>query len=413
MKIIILVDTIPALELFLPILNALPATCEVLFINYYSWNVNGRKTIDQALQKNGLKTIAYQRLNNVEKLLKEEAPNVIVLSRDTTNAIEQSFIELAKCMNIPTLLVPHGIWAPEERKIWTIKRSSDWLKHLYALGIQGQRVIKNGEFRWSQLIQAGIFWMNRDLKRKPVFDGHGGCSNIAVFGQATKDLLVSEGINPERITVTGNPKFDLLYQTKSKEPTLALIKQLGISNNQNIILLLTDYLVESGIWTAKQRIQFVMAIITAVNKLPACKLVNENSSRSRNESDYLEIIHNIPQPPVICKTTPLPELLNVCKIAITLMSTAGLEAMAMDKPLVVVNLFNNITPFGDASGALIVRKEADLLPVLQMLIRGSFSHELKKSADKYVYDQAYVQDGEAATRIADLIIRLSQCRQIS
>jgi hypothetical protein len=150
-----------------------------------------------------------------------------------------------------------------------------------------------------------------------------------------------------------------------------------------------------------------MAIVKAVNNLPRCKLVIKIHPLSENESDYLEIIKDISEPPLICKDTPLPELLNACNVAITLMSTAGLEAMAMGKPLVVVNLFNNITPFGEASGAVVVHREDDLLPALQTVLYEGLSDKLKESANKYVYQQAYIQDGKAASRIANLVIQLA------
>jgi len=410
MKIIFLVDNIPAIEMFMPIIKELPSGWEVLVINYDGWTRKRRAEIEQALQKLGLnyKTIEGRSRRNVEKLLKEEGPSVVVLSCDTTTPLGQLFIKYANSKHIPTLLIPHGIWAPEDRRIWTIRRASVWMKHLYALGFQGLRVIKAGDFSWGRLIRTGLFSLRRDLKRRPMFDGHGGCSKIAVFGDAMKELLISEGVSPEHIAVTGNPKFDFIYYAKESNYKSELCQSWGTPNDEDIILLLTDYLVEFGMWTVKQRKHFVMAIAEAVAKLPGCKLVIKIHPLLESESDYLEITKDIPEPPLICQDASMPELLNACSVGITVMSTAGLEVMAMGKPLLVVNLFNDIILFDEASGAIVVRSEDDLLPVLETVLYEGLSEETKETADKYVYQQAYIQDGKAANRIANLIIQMAR-----
>jgi UDP-N-acetylglucosamine 2-epimerase len=409
MKAIFLVDNIPAIEMFMPIIKRLPGLWEVLVINHDGWTKKRRAEIEQALQKLGLdyKTIEDRSPRNVEKLLQEEEPSVVVLPRDTTTHLEQLFIKHANSKHIPTLLVPHGMWAPKERKNWSVRILRAWLKHFCLLVFQGRRVLKTGDFSWSRLIQTTLFRLRRDLKRKPIFDGHGGCSKIAVFGDAMKELLISEGVSPKRIEVTGNPKFDYLYYAKGSDYKSKLCGALGISNDHDIILLLTDYLVESGIWTTQQRKEFVTAVANAAATLPRSKLVIKIHPILETETDYLEIARDLPEPPVICRDTPLPELLSACSLVITVSSTAGLEAMAMAKPLLVLNLFNDVTLFDEASGAMVVRSEGELLPALETALYKGLRQETKEAANKFVYQQAYIQDGKAAKRIADLIIQMA------
>lgn len=385
-------------------------TWDIQLVNYYVRNKKGQQEIGQFLRKMGLKTIEVDRLNNVERLLLEERPDIVVLSRDTTSSMEGDFIKYSKSLDIPTLLVPHGVWSPDERKNWTIGRSFGWIKHMYDLGFQGLQLIKTGVFSWHYLIESGLFWLRRDLKPKPTFDGHGGCSKIAVFGDAIKGLLVSEGLAPDSIKVTGNPKFDILYNVKANGDSSELRQSLGISSNEKVIVLLTDYLVEIGLWTVKQREQFILTIVEAVNNLPKCKLIIKIHPLSENEVDYLKIVKKVPKKPIICRNTSLPELLNTCNLGITVMSTAGLEAMALGKILMVVNLFNDLSPFNEAGGVVVVHKKEDLLPALKVLLSHGLGDAMKENADKYVYQQAYIQDGKAASRIADLIIQMVENR---
>ncbi|MFC1911845.1 UDP-N-acetylglucosamine 2-epimerase [Chloroflexota bacterium] len=409
MKIIFLVDNIPAVEMFLPIIKALLGNWEVLIVNYDGWTRRKRIEIENFIQKLALryKTIGKRNRHGVEEILQEEQPDVVVLARDEATYLEQLFIELANSRHIPTLLVPHGIWAPGERKPWCIRGVFSRARHLYRLGFQGYRVIREGNFSWVRLIGAALFRMTRDLRSRPLLAGHGGCSRIAAFGEAMKELLISEGLSPERITVTGNPKFDLLYNAKKGGHESEMRKSLGIKKDENIVLLLTDYLVEFGAWTAAQRKNFIMAICEAVAQLPVCKLVIKIHPVNETEADYLRITKDLPNPPLVCKDVPLPELINACNVAITVMSTAGLEVMAMGKPLLAVNFFDDVTPFDESSGVTVVHSESDLLAPLELALRSGLSKEKKEAADKYVSRQAYVQDGKAASRIADLILEMT------
>lgn len=410
MKTVFLVDNIPAIEMFAPIIRELPDRWEVLAINFEGWTRRETAQVEKALQEKGFnyKTVEGWSRRNVEKLLQQEAPGVVVLSRDTTTPLEQLFIGCANSMRIPTLLVPHGMWTPQARGNWGLRAAPAWLKHLYRLAFQGLRVVRIGGFSWGRLIHTGLFRLRRDLKRRPMLDGHGGCSKIAVLGNAMKEILISGGIGPEHIEVTGNPKFDSLYHAKESDCKSKVCGTWGLPGDHNIILLLTGYFVELGTWTAGQRKEFVMAIANAVAKLPRSKLVIKIHPVMESEADYLEITGDLPEPPIVCHDVSLPELLSACSLAITVGSTAGLEAMAMGKPLLVVDFFNDVTPFDEASGAIVVRNRGDLVPALEAVICRGLSQETKDTVNNYVYQQAYVQDGKAAKRIADLVVRMTQ-----
>ena len=230
---------------------------------------------------------------------------------------------------------------------------------------------------------------------------------MAVSGNVTKELFVAEGIGPEHIVVTGNPKFDYLFLAKEIDCKSRVCQRYGIPEDKDIVLLLTGYSVEFGYWTPEQRKQFVMAIYKAASKLPQSKLIIKLHPVVEKEADYQEIVKDLHQPPVICQNVPLGELLLACSLAITALSSAGIEAMAAGKPLVVVNLFGDETPFDETSGVIIVRKENDLLPALEAILHKGLSEGMKETASKFVYQHAHAQDGKAAKKIADLIVQMT------
>ena len=171
--------------------------------------------------------------------------------------------------------------------------------------------------------------------------GHGECQKMALFGDAAKETLVSEGIDPGRLIVTGNPKFDRVYYSKGDNCKGRIRDKWHLTANMDIILLLTQPFVEAKYWRLEQRRSFINAVANAVAGFPNTQLIIKLHSPHEKEEYYHEIVDNLSSHPIICSNSPLHELLNACSLAITVSSTAALEAMAIGKPIVIISLFNN------------------------------------------------------------------------
>jgi hypothetical protein len=411
MKAVFLVNATPNVEMFVPIMKELPHNWESLVINLDRWAK--RAEIEQKLQEFGVNymTIGGWSRREVDKVLQEVQPSVVIMPHDTAIPPDRLFISCADSKHIPTLYVLHGMLSPGASPRATRRGHPygpgirSWIRYLSMLLLGAFRLVQLDSLSRRRLIETGWLWIKHALRYKP--EGHGGCSKIAVFGDATKELFVSEGISPERIVVTGSPKFDQLFYTKGSDCKSKVCRRYGIPEDKDIILLLTGYFVEFGLWTPGQREQFVMAIYQAISKLPQTKLIIKLHPAVEKEADYQEIIKDLPEPPVICQDVLLWELLHACRMAITVNSTTGLEAMAVGKPLMIVNFWGDAEPFDETSGAIVVRKEDDLLPALETILYNGLSEEMKEKASNFVRRYAYAQDGKAAKRIADLIVQMA------
>jgi len=406
MKVIFMVNITPNIEMFAPIVKELPNNSDVLFINTDKWQ--RRAEIEQKLQGLSLKyqTFGSRSYRNINRILDEFRPDALVLCGDAISPLYQMSISCANSKNIPTLSILHGIMALEAKRNPKAIATYAWISYLKNLWLGIHTMVQPDRFSWHRLFETGWFWMRYGFRYRPKLEGHGGCSKIAVFGNADKQLLVSEGIAPERIAVTGNPKFDYIASANKNDCKSKVCRRFGISADTKIILLLTDWFVEYGIWTVRQREQFVKAVCRAASKLPRCKIVIKLHPLMEKQTDYEEIVKDFSEPPIICQNVPLWELVHACSLAITVSSTAGIEAMAADKPLIIFNLFNEPSIFDEKSGVVIVRTEADLLPALEAILYQGLSKETKEAASKFVHRHAYVQDGKAARRIADLIVKM-------
>jgi hypothetical protein len=406
MRVMFLVNATPNVEMFTPITKELPHNWESLFINLDRWAK--RAEIEQKLQEFGANymTIGGWSRLEVDKILQEVQPSVVIMPHDTAIPLDGLFISCADSKYIPTLYVLHGMYSPMARKDYPYGPGiCSWIKYLKMALLGAFRLARLDSLSRRRLIETGWLWIKHAFRYKP--EGHGGCSKMAVFGDATKELFVSEGVSPERIVVTGNPKFDYLFSAGGRNCKSRVCQRYGIPEDKDIILLLTGYFVEFGLWTLGQRKQFITAICQAASKLPQAKLIIKLHPAVEREADYQEIVKELPEPPIICQDVLLWELLHACSVAITVNSTTGLEAMAVGKPLMIVNFFEDGTPFDETTGAVVVREEDDLLPALETILYNGLSKEMKEKASKFVYQNAYVQDGKAAKRIADLIVQMA------
>ena len=355
------------------------------------------------------KTIPRRSMGKVKEVFSRERPDIIVVGNDI-NLMQTLFIKCANSMGIPTLLVQDGIIAESRLKVHETGSAGTSLRYWITLPFEAFKVMMRRDYPWQGKIEDALLESRYSLRGKRRIYGHGQCSKMALFGEASKRMLISEGIAPERIVVTGNPKFDEVYYSKDSDCKKKVCERWNIPTDKTIILLLTQYLVEVGRWTTEQRRKFVLAVANAAAVLPNTQLIIKLHPPHESEGDYQEIVKGSPHAPIICKYASLPELLNACSLAVTVESTAGLEAMAIGKPVVIVNLFNESGPsLFNGSGALFVDKEENILPAMQKaLYDAQTREEMAKSMKDFVYQQAYLQDGQASKRIADLIIQLAQ-----
>jgi hypothetical protein len=202
MKVLFLADNTPTIEMYQPIISQLK--CDALII----------------------KTDC--------SIIKKEKPNVIVMAREETTPEEHRIVD----SGVPTLLIPHGMLMPEvTKKLWGNGNKTTHYKRLF---LQAYYKVKHGETPL-RLLKTGLFRIRNDYKNG-VLSKYSGFTKIAVYGEAMKDTLIKYDVKPENIVVTGNPKFDKYYGK--------------IRRNNGYVLLLTEYFVEFGYWTPKQRKEY-------------------------------------------------------------------------------------------------------------------------------------------------------------
>jgi len=391
-----------------------------------------KSEIEKILVEQNLPYISVPRktLFHVRQIINQELPDILVVGHDQTY-MDEAFISVCNSINIPTLLVQDGILVADRSNAQRVENYKDRLleaiKFPIRLPFRLLKYITNENDSMSNKIFEGILALRYNPLGRGVVYGHGSCSKMAVFGCAVKEMLISEGVDPERIVITGNPKFDVIYGCKNTEYKQHVYDRWGIPPEREIILLITQYFVEARIWSTEQRAAFVLAVNDAISTLPNTQLIIKLHPPIENIKDYEDLTKDYPSQPVICKYTPLQELISISNLIITVSSTAALEAMAMGKCVIIVDLFNNSeTSFFKDSGALYVSHKDDIRPAIAnilsnpqaknyMMPLGPQAYRMKRSGaifirkemcqlmEKFVLQQAHIQDGKSKTRIANLI----------
>lgn len=360
MKVLFLEDTIPIKEMFTPIIDRLESVgIECKKIGY---NIE------------------------VNEVLKKERPDLIVLAREETNPIEHQFA----VSNVPTLLIPHGLLMPNERELWTSNGSLK-LGHLIRLSRQFMHKIKKNSMPFWSLIQVGLFRLFNDFVDSKTLSKYNNFTKIASYGLKMRDILVKYKVNPENIIITGNPKYD---------------KYVNVCREKSgRILLITDYLVEFGLWSEKQRLKYLQDVSEIVQELTLKRLeilihpVLEDKDEYKKIIDKNKLFANVHQ-------LELERLINECDIGITLLSTSGIEMMAANKPLIVYNPYHNPTLYYEDSGCYVANNRNELYSIIKHLIKDGMSESKQKLSKEFVYHQIYEQDGKAVDRIVDVILNM-------
>ena len=215
-------------------------------------------------------------------------------------------------------------------------------------------------------------------------------------------MLISEGVPAEKLVVTGSSKFDDLISFKEPGVKEQLKEKYGIPAEKKVVLVLTSWFVEAGIWTAEDRSFFVTEIAKVCDDLKDVQLVFKLHAPHENKKDYLELLKNYTSESLIFDTEPLHEIICISDVVVSVSSTAALEAMALDKPVMIVNMDNGSKIFKD-SGALFIEKTDSFESALVKLIYYSNEVVDLDKIREFVYNQAYKIDGNASRRIGDLI----------
>ncbi len=226
----------------------------------------------------------------------------------------------------------------------------------------------------------------------------------AVYGSYFKKLLSTESAYPEdSLVITGQPRYDILSTLKEQFTAESILKEYNIPLNRKVILWTTQCI---GM-TEEENIANAKAFAAAFEQLDEVVLVIKQHPRERPE--HLKILQkhlHLPKDNIVISpiTADTLKLIHACDLMVTKFSTTAVEAIALDKALVLMNLTDepDRIEYVKQGIAVGVYKPEDLAPV----IRKIFNNETDMAEKRKEYIQRYLYriDGQAASRVAGAIV---------
>lgn len=229
-------------------------------------------------------------------------------------------------------------------------------------------------------------------------------TTTTVFGPYFKHILTEESAYlASRVEVTGQPRYDILHFANRIYDKQKFCEQFRIDPNKKIVLIATQpFPVE------KTRFEFLYHTLAALREIPDIQIVikphpNESIKWHKN---HLEVwgVSAVILPP----QSETFAAIHACDLFISVTSTTILEALILDKTVIVVNISNlpEILPWVEEGAAIGVYDPKDLVTRFnKALFDEKAIRQAQANRSKFVYNHTFQNDGKATDRVVSIIKR--------
>ncbi|MFC1911844.1 CDP-glycerol glycerophosphotransferase family protein [Chloroflexota bacterium] len=425
LKIMFVVCNDAEARLIYPVWQELDKKTKVDITNISTGKISSEKTAmepEDVLKELGMpfKKLTDYKTLNVVRVLKAEQPNVLVVGGDQ-EYLRRSFVYAADGLGIPTLLLRLGISSntantPRVAMKRTVYRLTHHFKniiHKYLYLLRTVVVLRWNPYKILRMVLQDI-WIAFSTDDA---GGRFGCRAIAVAGSWEKQILTERGVDLDKIIITGDPRLNFSSQIASRDSATRLYRELGINKGDKIILLLTSAQIEHGRWSQEMRARFIHGVIASLTPLldGSVHLVVKIHP-VENLEEYREIIDPGENRVILRKDLVLSDIINASDVVMTGgYSTTVLEACALRKPVILLNIFGEIEDIPYVGMGLVIgvyRLDELKNTVEKLLYNRSARANFRHKAELFFNSNKEFVDGKAATRITDLILKLAGLHQI-
>lgn len=306
--------------------------------------------------------------SEVQACLERFLPDLVVLGADHAG-IENLFVQYASSMRIPTLLVQDGALADHT----TVENAMNYL----------------GSYAY----------------------GCGGSTYKAVTGEFDRRLMMHRGVYPEQVTITGQPRYDLLFQERKN----SIAPEIPSWVSEPIFLFATQPAFEYRDWGNREPVR---EVDLAALVITACQphLYERTLVVKLHPRESLETYLSLPEFSKaqesnvwFTRDADLQTLLERSDLVIVPGSSVAQEAIILDKPVIALSF---AVPGGksyltDNPAVFDVTAPHQLSEALQLVLNDTVVRErLSEGRFGFVTERLHRADGNASERVARLILDL-------
>lgn len=303
------------------------------------------------------------------KVCKQENPALILLSHEY-GAYERALIMAAHNQHIPSLAIQHGI--------------IDEFKTGYMYSANDVALTGSAQYPFVPL-----------------------ANKTAVYGSFTKHLLTEKSSYPNHaVEITGQPRYDALQYADKLYDKAIFVKHHQIDPEKKIVLITTQPIPMENI-----REEFIFSTIQALKEVNNIQIIIKPHHNERLEW-YEKRIGNqdlIILPPLY----DTYEAIFACDLLIAQTSTTIIEALILDKEVVVVNLSKlpEVLPWVEENAVLGVYNKANLSATFKDALFNTEKKAIRRMNRRaFLMKHVYKTDGKASNRVVDIILSLLQTK---
>jgi len=388
------------LETLMPVLRELPKECAVTVVVDLQYDV--LDLLDDLRNREICNIPIGSVPFDVRKFLTENRVSLVLTAHDAS-LIGVLFLLAAESVRIPSVYIPHaGLSStPRSRRI---ALTTIFCNAKTSVSTYLPRYICSGCFLRAAAIWSRKFFSRRYIER--VWE------RVCVHGPASKEMFMRNGIPENAIALTGQPRYDALVAQDVRGKKAQLVERLGLKKDKPLVVLATQPMVEHGFWSEDRREDFVKLVFGAVREA-GCQLLVKLHPREQSAGAYRSLLSKLNHEPVVIVQDEIntPLLLASSDLVVTLHSTLGLEAMLMGVPIIVADIYRDRRSeerdemdYVKSGAAIGVYDPKELGSAIKAaLYDKEVRNKLAESSKKYVYDYAYLQDGQASARVVEVI----------
>ena len=338
------------------------------------------------------------------EIITKIAPDFLLLGDDHP-PLQIGLIQEARKKRIPSILIQEGPFNP-----WIINKNQP---NPYLKKIDNSYVVRTNRnldqvMSFSTMfnkIKVGMYSsINKRIRRSPPTSrgyGYGGADIFAVMSNQYKNLWIDGGVPSDTIRVTGQPRYDRLYQLYEKKEINNLQKKTVLVLSQPLI----KYC-EYGKWSTEQVKKLFMIYDRAAEFLKHKYQVNIRFHPSETLSDYPWWSKEIKYLNIVPTQKDIYNEILQSDVIVTVFSTAGFEAILLGKPIITVRDPYSYPAVWDKipNSSINVTNSIDLANAIQNIQLECSSYNIDHIRKQLIDCEFDVFDGKASDRVAQLIL---------
>jgi hypothetical protein len=348
----------------------------------------------------------------------------------------------------PRDLLRSALWALEISLRWTFQ-GKKVMEHLERQGCSHAARFAMSYFRLRPLLRNALLGYSMkssfEAKRpkvivsnddcvytKPLYDDSSATKFLVIqsarmveYGEACRSLVFREpGLLPDyflasgkifgeikerwhiakRVVVTGLPRYDILSNAHEVYSRQGFLERYNINASHKIV----HWSTQCHVLSQEENASNFKAIFGSIKSMEGiCLVIKQHPAEPEKFAG--EIIRQIKAYGINAVLTPKNsdtyEQLFVCDLMITRHSTTAMEAVALGKPVIILNLSGkpDQVEYVREGVALGIYNSSDLLGAMKRLLVDD--SELSARRERYIEKYLYKIDGGSTQRVIDIIIK--------